>query len=184
MVFKFALRNLLKRPFLNAIKIIGLSLALCCFLMILLFLRYELNFDRYHSNADRIYRFTTTNPSFLSGKHFARLFRPSYIPDMSESFPVIENYVRLAPMRGGVIGHEERFYKLNQAFICDSTFFQVFDSKLLMGNPDNVLEGPGSLVLSETFAEKVFGEKNPVGEILTLPSGQFYGEDDQAFRMG
>ncbi len=176
MTLKFAIRNLKKRPFLNLIKIIGLSLALSSILLIVLFLKHELGYDSYHKDADRIYRFTTTSPTFLGGKHFARLYNPAYIPEMSEYFPEIESYVRLAPMRGGVMKYKEEYFNLNQAFECDSTFLKVFHAEILLGNPENMLDAPGSMIVTESYAKKVFGSVNPLGEILTLPPGQFYGE--------
>jgi putative ABC transport system permease protein len=96
---------------------------------------------------------------------------------MAEYFPEIENYMRLVPVSGGVVKLNENFIKINQAFQCDSTFFKVFDSELLVGNPDNILGSPGSMVISESFAKRVFGKLNPIGQILTLPSGQFYGKN-------
>ncbi len=176
MTLKLVLRNLRKRPFLNLIKVVGLSLALSSILLIVLFLKNELAYDGFHDKSDRIYRFTTTSPTFFSGKHFARLNNPSYIPEMAQYFPEIENFVRLAPMWGGALKYKEKFYNLHQAFECDSTFFRVFDVELLAGNPENILDAPGSMILSERFAQKVFGNINPLGEVLTLPSGQFYGE--------
>ena len=177
MTLKFVARNLRKRPFLNLIKVLGLSLSLSAVLVISLFLKHELSFDSFHEKSERIYRFTTTSPTFLQGKHFARLNNPSYIPEMAEYFPGIENYVRLAPMRGGVLEYEKNFYNMNQAFECDSTFFKVFDAELLMGNPETILDAPGSMILTESYARKIFGKQNPIGEILSLPAGQFYGEN-------
>ena len=173
---KFALRNLLNRPFLNLIKIVGLSLALCGILMIVLFLKNELTYDGFHKKSDRIYRLTITDPDFLGGKHFASVPNPDYIPKMAAYFPEIENYVRLIPIKGGVVKLNENFVKVNQAFQCDSTFFGVFDAKLLVGNPVNILDNPGSMVVSESFAKKIFGNHNPVGQVLTLPDGQYYGK--------
>ncbi len=103
MTLRFVTRNLQKRPFLNLIKVAGLSLALSCMLLIVLFLKNELSYDSFHAKSERIYRLTTTNPSFLGGKHFARLFRPVYVPELAEAFSGIENYVRLSPLRGGVL---------------------------------------------------------------------------------
>ena len=65
MILKFAIRNLLKRPFLNLIKVVGLSLALSGILLIVLFLKNELTFDSFHKKSDRIYRFTVTSPELL-----------------------------------------------------------------------------------------------------------------------
>ena len=176
MILKFAIRNIYKRPFLNLIKVIGLSLALSGILIIVLFLKNELTYDGFYKKSERIYRLTITSSDFFEGKHFARVYKPDFIPKMVEYFPEIENYVRLAPISGGVMKHKEEFIEISQAFICDSTFFEVFDSKLLVGNPQNILNSPGSMVVSESFAKRTFGNVNPIGQILTLPKGQFYGE--------
>lgn len=177
MTLKFAVRNLIKRPFLNLIKVIGLSLSLSGLLLIILFLKNELTFDRFHSKSDRIYRFTVLDPSFIAGRHFARVYNPGYVSAMADYFPEVENFVRLAPVRGGVMKYNEQYITINQGFECDSTFFEVFDAKLLIGNPENILNGPGSMVVSESFARRTFGNTNPAGQILTLPSGQFYGRN-------
>jgi putative ABC transport system permease protein len=177
MELKYAIRNLLKRPFLNLIKIIGLSLALSGILIIVLFLKNELTYDRFHKKSDRIYRFTITSPDILGGKHFARVPNPDYIPQMAEYFPEIENYVRLVPIMGGVIKLNDNFIRVNQAFQSDSTFLHVFDAEMLVGNPASILDNPGTMVVSESFAKKVFGNHNPVGQVLTLPDGQYYGKN-------
>ncbi|NQU81218.1 MAG: ABC transporter permease [Bacteroidetes bacterium] len=176
MLLKFVIRNLIKRLFLNLIKVVGLSLALSCILLIVLFLKNELTFDNFHKRSNSIYRFTITSQSYFSGKHFARVPNPTYIPEMVKYFPEIENYLRLAPIRGGVMKLNEDYIKVNHAFECDSTFFDVFDFELLVGNPENILNSPGSMIVSESFAKRVFGKLNPIGQILTLPEGQYYGE--------
>ncbi len=175
MIFKVVIRNLLKHPFLNLTKIIGLGLSLTGIIFIGLFLKNELSYDQYHSKADNIYRYTIADPDFLGGKHFARVLNPSYIPELKESIPEIENFTRLMPVRGGLMKYGERFYNTNQAFECDSTFFEVFDAELLLGNKQSVLKNPASMVISGSFAKKVFGDSNPIGKVLTLPAGQFYG---------
>ncbi|WP_320111071.1 ABC transporter permease [Draconibacterium orientale] len=177
MVLKVVLRNLQKHPFLNLVKVIGLGLALTGILFITLFLKNELTYDSYHQKSARTYRYTSTDPDFFSGKHFARIVNPGYIHEMSDALPELEEFVRLRPVRGGLMKYDQRYYKVAQAFECDSTFFSVFDAEMLMGNKETVLENPASMVITQSFAQKVFGEKNPVGEVLTLPAGQYYGED-------
>ncbi len=176
MTLKFAIRSLVKRPVLSLIKVIGLSLALSGILLIVLFLKNELTFDTFHKKSARIYRFTVTDNTSIAGRHFARVSNTEYIPKMAEYFPEVESYVRLVPIRGGVIKHDEEFILVTQAFECDSTFFDIFDDELLVGI-ENILDGPGSMVVSESFAKKAFGKDNPVGQILTLPGGQFYGSN-------
>ncbi|WP_297085875.1 ABC transporter permease [uncultured Draconibacterium sp.] len=177
MNLKVVLRNLLKRPFLNLVKIIGLSLALIGIIFISLFIKNELSYDNNHQRADRTYRFTITDPEFLGGKHFARVVNPGYLKELSSQFPEIEELVRLRPVRGGLMKYEQRFYNINQGFECDSTFFKVFEAALIVGDKTSVLERPASMVISQSFAQRIFGNRNPVGEVLILPTGQFYGAE-------
>lgn len=179
MVTRFVIRNLRKRPLLNIIKVAGLALGLNGILFIALFLKNELSYDAYHEKADRIFRFTTTDQRFLNNNHFARVYNSEQLPDLAAHFPEIENYVRLAPMKGGILKHGEKYYSINQAFVCDSTFFELFAAELILGNRESVLDMPGSMVVSESFAQRVFGKENPVGETVERPAGQFYGEPAQ-----
>jgi putative ABC transport system permease protein len=176
---KFIIRNLLKRPFLNLIKILGLSLALSGVLLIVLFLKNELTYDTFHKDSERIYRLTVTDQSGIRGKHFARISNSGFVPGMADYFPEIEEYVRLAPVRGGVLKHNENYILIDQAFECDSTFFKVFSCKLVSGNPEEILNRPGSMIISESFARKAFGKTDPAGQIMILPEGQFYGTNKE-----
>lgn len=175
MLLQFVLRNLKKRPLLHFIKVLGLALGLSGLLFIALFLKNELSYDTFNSKADRTYRFTVTNNMFAGNSHFARVFNSEQIPGLADYFPEIESYVRLSPIKGGVMMHNERYYSINEGFICDSTFFNLFDAGLLVGDKQSVLNAPGSMVISASYARKVFGSENPIGQTLTLPAGQYYG---------
>ena len=159
-------------------------MALTGIVFIALFLKNELSFDRFHAKADRIYRYTVSNPDFLAGNEFARIVNPGYIQTVKEQVPEIENFVRLRPMREGLIKYNELYYPVDQAFECDSTFFQVFDAELTLGNKLSIIENPASMVVSESFAKRVFGNSNPVGEVLTIPTGQFYGAEQSFIVKG
>jgi putative ABC transport system permease protein len=174
MLYQFVIRNIKSRPFLNLIKVIGLALGLSGILFIVLFLKNELSYDTYNPKAENIYRFTITNPRLFNNGHFARTLYSEEIPDLANYFPEIESYVRLAPIRGGVMMYNQRYYSVNEAFMSDSTFFNLFDTKLIVGNKQTILDAPGSMVISESFSKKIFGNENPVGKILSLPPGQFY----------
>lgn len=177
MILRIAFRNIRKRPALNIIKIAGLSLSLCGILIIGLYLNYELTFDSFHKKSERIYRLTLAGNTINSGKHFARISNTDFIPGMVDFFPEIETFVRLAPVRGGIMKYNENYIPVNQGFECDSTFFEVFDADLLEGKKEEILDSPGSMVISEDFARRIFGKTNPVGQVLTLPEGQYYGKD-------
>ncbi|HNW51049.1 MAG TPA: ABC transporter permease [Prolixibacteraceae bacterium] len=182
MLFKFVFRNVRKRLFLNLIKVMGLSLGLSGILFITLFIKNELSYDAYHTKSNRIYRFTTTSPTFMQGAHFARLINSLIIPKVAEHFPEIETYVRLAPIKGGAMLFDEKYYNINEAFVCDSTFFNVFDAELTIGDKATVLNNPGTMIVAESFAKKVFGNENPIGKRMSIPTGQYY-EKQQDFTI-
>ena len=115
MILNLVLRNLRRHPFLNLIKLAGLMLAFSSMILIALYLKHELSFDRYPTNSERIYRFTATSPTAFSGKHFARIWGAAYIPDLAETFPEIESYVRLSPVSGGLIQWEEEKIPMQQS---------------------------------------------------------------------
>lgn len=176
MILKLVLRNLRRHLFLNVIKLTGLMLAFSSMMLIALYLKHELSYDRFLSVSGRIYRFTATSPSAFSGKHFARIWGAAYIPDLAETFPEIESYVRLSPVSGGLIQWEEKKIAMQQSFFCDSTFLKFFDVRLLLGDPEEVLAGPSSVLISESYSRKIFGDKDPVGQVLIVPEGRMHGE--------
>lgn len=176
MILKLVIRNLLKRPFLNLVKVTGLILAFTSLLLISLYMKHELSYDRFHTNSNRIFRFTATSPSAFTGKHFARIWNARYVPELSRTFPEIENYVRLSPVSGGLIEWNEKKVSMQQSFFCDSTFLEVFNIDLKIGDPAQVLSGPSSLLISESYAARIFGNADPIGQILTIPEGRYHGE--------
>lgn len=182
MIYKVVIRNIRRTPFLNIIKVLGLSMAFCCLLGILLFVRHELSFDQFHSKADNIYRLTLTHPDFLGGKHLARISNPSYLEDLKSELPGIDNYVRLRPVRGGLVRNKQTLFDVSQGFVVDSTFLSIFDVVLVVGNKVDVLNQPSQMIISETFANKLFGNSNPIGEVITVPTGQHY-QSEQRFTI-
>ena len=176
MILRLVLRNLRRHPFLNLIKLTGLLLAFSSMVLIALYMKHELSYDRFHAKSVRIFRFTATSPTAFSGKHFARIWEARYIPAMAEQFPEIESYVRLSPLAGGLIQWKEQKIPMQQAFYCDSTYLDIFTVRLLLGKAEEVLAAPSSLLISESYAHKIFGDENPVGQVLTIPVGRYYGE--------
>jgi putative ABC transport system permease protein len=173
MLLKYALRNIWKRPILNGIKLVGLSLGLCGMLFIALFLKNEFSYDNSHTNADKIYRLTITHSEIFEGNEFARVSDSKIIPELAKQIPEIETVVRLMPLRDKLILKGEQHYAIAQAFAVDDTFLQVFDVRFIDGDSNAALAEPGSAVLSSSLAKKVFGDKNPMGQVISLPPGHY-----------
>ncbi|MDT0606358.1 ABC transporter permease [Croceitalea rosinachiae] len=173
MLAKYALRNLRKRPVLNGIKVIGLSLGLCGILFIALFIKNELTYDWHHQKAGQIFRLTVTTPNMFEDNHFARFYASQELPSLTSPLPEVKEYLRLAPIRGNLVQHQEQFYGINQGFVVDDTFFEFFDVEILEGNSASVFQNPESVVISETLAKKVFKNENVIGQVISLPKGHF-----------
>lgn len=165
---KIAWRNLVRSKAYSLINLLGLTAGITCFLLLYLFIKDELSYDRYHTHADRIYRLNRTfisndgTPSLRLG-HVA----PPFGPLVSQDFPQVEESVRMfgtsaLVRRGDVIFKEENVYA------AEESIFKVFDFRLLKGNPTHALTEPFSVVLSRPMAEKYFGGEDPVGQVLRL----------------
>ncbi|MCF2503111.1 ABC transporter permease [Dyadobacter sp. CY107] len=165
---KIAVRNLLKHKTFSFINISGVAIGLACFLLLSLYVKDELSYDRFHANAERIYRL---NRTFLSkdGTESLRLGHaaPPFGPLVKQDFPEVEQVVRLLEM-GGLIEHGEQIYNESDVYAAEANIFKVFSFKVIQGNADKALENPFSIMFSKKMAEKYFGKENPVGKIVKL----------------
>src|ERR1044072_7993749 len=166
--FKIAFRNLWRHRVFSFINIMGLTVGMTACLLIFLYVRFEMSYDRFHSKADRIYRIvadiktpTETIPS--GGPAWAV---PGHLKfDFSE----IEAFTRVMHdnilLRKGDIKFNEP-----KSFWADSMFFQIFSFKLLKGDPRTALKEPYSVVLTESTAKKYFGKADPLGQTILITS--------------
>ena len=169
--FKIALRNLKKNPGYSVINIAGLAIGLACCVLILLYVQDELTFDLFHQQAGRIYRVVTTQKSPEQGeRHFPSVMGP-VAPALLAEFPEVSKTVRIRERQGmgrfTVRYGENRFYE-GDYLVAESSFFEIFDFKLLQGDPQTALTLPSALVITETTARKYFGDENPVGKTLAI----------------
>ena len=173
--FKIAYRNLKRHKGYTAINVLGLAAGMAACLLIGLFVQDELNYDRFHEKADRIYRVVEhveaqgqTHDDLI---HAAPL-GPALLRDVQE----IERVVRLNQSRASesLLRYGEQSDYEGDIFFVDSSFFDVFTFPLLHGDAATALTRPFTIVLSETTARKYFGSENPVGKQVTLDG--IYGE--------
>ncbi|MFD2571037.1 ABC transporter permease [Spirosoma soli] len=161
-----AFRNLRKHKAFSFINIIGVAVGLACFLLISLYVKDELSYDRYNVNADRIYRVART---FLSseGTPSLRLAQaaPPFGPLIKQDFPEAEQVVRTLETNGLVRYGEHRFDE-QDVYFAEANLFKVFSFDFASGNPEKALENPFSIMLSRPMAEKYFGKENPIGKTV------------------
>jgi putative ABC transport system permease protein len=167
---KLALRIIRRQKAYSFINILGLSVGIACCLIILLFVRDELSFEKFHTNANRIYR--TIIDEFVDGKWEHNVGSPDLLgPALIEEYPEITSCVRLFNpnwIEKWAVSVENKYFYEDNLFFADPTIFEVFTFPLLKGNPETALREPNSMVISETMARKYFGDEDPMGKTLTI----------------
>lgn len=170
---KVALRNLWKNKSFSAINIFGLAVGLATCLLITLYILDELGFDKYNSNADRIYR---VNADIKFGGELQKL---AGSPDplaftMVRDYPQIENAVRFRNYGSSLVKKGTQNIKEDRIIFTDSTLFDVFTLPMIAGNPKKALAEPNSVVITETTAKKYFGNTNVLGQTLLFDNKDNY----------
>jgi len=141
--FKIALRNLLKNKSYTFINIFGLALGIVCCVLILLFVRDELSYDRFHQNGKRIYR-VITEMNFPGKELTIATTPPPMAPALLTDFPEIQKAVRFRKAPKTLLSYEEKRQYETEVFFADSSLFGVMNFPLLKGDPATALAGPFS----------------------------------------
>ncbi len=167
---KIALRNMQRHRGFAFINIFGLSVGMACCLMIFLFVRDELSFEKFHKNSGRIYR--TIVDEYVDGKWEHNVGSPDLLgPALEKEFPEVLSYVRLFNPnwidKWSVSLGKKYFYE-DHLFFADPTIFKVFTFPLLRGNPETALKDPNTIVITDTMAQKYFGKEDPIGKVLRI----------------
>ena len=161
--FKIASRNLIRHKVYSLINVVGLAVGMACAVLIMLWVNYELSYDEFHKNAGRLYRVAFTNAQ----KDFYGYYEPGPLANyLKDNFPEVEQSTSYSAMSWKV-SHDVRGFFCKGSLV-DSSFFRMFTFPLEEGNPESVLAGPASIVISRSLAQKLFGHSDPVGQPLTL----------------
>jgi putative ABC transport system permease protein len=160
-----AIRNLLRQKGFSSINIIGLSVGIACFLLIMLWVRHEISFDRFNEKADRIYRLVQTQ-YYASGPLTTTSMPGLVAADLLKDFPEIKNSI-MYYMVTGIVNADDKFFS-EDIRLADPAVFNMFTFNFLKGDPSNVFNDINSVVISDKMAEKYFGNENPLGKVLTI----------------
>lgn len=164
---KIAYRNIRKNKIYSFINISGLSVGLACCLIILLFVKYELSFDKFHSKADRIYRvdIEAKNTDGITYEQcvpfpFAKMFRNDFVD--------AGKITQIFYQTGVQIEFDEKRFVQDNVVFADSCFLNVFDYEFILGDSEALTKYPDAAVLTEELANKFFGNESPIGKTLKL----------------
>ena len=171
-----AWRNLMRHRLHTAINLAGLGLGMAFCLLAWRFASQEWSFDRFHSNADRIYRAyveVTLSEDQISS---ADIIDFAFAPELEALSPHVERTVRLSAGKGDdrvdrVVRTTYAGSSVDEEFlVVDPAFFEVFDFPLLRGDAATALAERNSVVLSYEMAQRLFGDADPLGQSLAIAS--------------
>jgi putative ABC transport system permease protein len=170
---KIALRNIKRHKGYSMLSISGLTIGFTCFIFIFLFIRYELSFDRQHTNADRIYKaiFKSTGDNIMGAAKQSTSY-PPLAPALINEFPEIETATRFSKYNNIMVRVKDQKFLFDKWVWADKHIFDVFDLPFIYGDPATALENPYSVVIDEEMADKLFGHINPIGKTLRVIRGK------------
>lgn len=178
-MLKSVLAGLHRDKLYAAVNVAGLALAFSACLVLGLYLRSELTYDRHHANHERIYRVAAQFTA--NGREERVALAPSLLaPMLAADVPEVQAFVRFRPPGYWETGPERLIRHGGDAlywsrtYLADANVFDVFHHDVAYGDPHTALVDPRSVAVSRTFAERYFGAANPLGEIVTLDNGEAY----------
>ena len=172
---KVTLRKLYREKLYAAINIAGLSLGIACCIILSLYLRSELTYDRYNVNYKKIYR--VVNEFNANGKVDTFAITSSVLGLMlKEEYPeIVKDYVRLRSVGQKILYHyKDKAFYWDNVYFADDNIFKVFTVRALSGDPLTALKDPYGAAVSESFARAFFGDENPIGKVITGDNGVPY----------
>ena len=162
---KVIARNILKNKVYTVINVVGLSAGIACCLLLTLYVHHESSFDQFHTKADRIYRINIIDEIEVRENRHS-VCAAEVAPGMAAAFPEIESFTRISGLGDRLLTFGDKTIETSNVTYTDSTFFDIFSFRLLQGNPAEALKKPNSVVLAQTVAKSLFGEKNALGNII------------------
>jgi len=165
--FKLALKSIISQGHQSVISAVGLSVALSCSILILLYVQYELSYDKYHSNADDIYKIISKQSSefsYMGNDLFS--VTPAALKDaLSDNIPEVERSTKCRLISHTLEYNSSLFSEWGFLY-ADTDFLKIFTFPVISGNPAQELNEPFNLFISGDMAKKYFGAEDPVGKTI------------------
>ena len=169
-----SLRNL-KSDLLNtSLSILGLFLAMLCSMVIYRVAQYELKHDQFHEKAELIYRVNYDESKNPNSSRRLSTVGPPLGPAIKNFYPEVKDAVRLRYSRPSIIANNDLRFNEDGIFYVDPSFFSIFTYPLAQGSAITALSQANHIVITEEMALKYFGDKDPMGKILTINNSNPY----------
>ncbi len=169
---KSAWRSFMKYKTFSAINIFSLTIGMAACMVIFLFIKDERSFDAFHDKKDKIYRLCEVQSFPGTNTQNVALSMSGMGPTMTTEFPEIETYTRFWNWGSQLLELDEKKISIENVAGVDSSFFEIFNYPLILGDPSEVVDDPLDAVVSENVAIKLFNRKEVVGETFVLDGDQ------------
>ncbi len=157
--FKIALRNIARQKMYSILNIAGLSLGITCCILLLLYVQFELSYDKYHENADRVYRIIREGKAFTPAPLASKLM---------EDIPEIAFAARLVKRDDILIAYQNKHFLEDDFYWADPEILKIFTIPFIEGDAKTALNDPSSILLSNRISKKYFKDENPIGKVILV----------------
>ncbi len=175
-LLKYSFRALSRQKSYVFINVLGLAIGLVCSIIIVLFIRYELSYDQYNVEKDRMYRVILHGK--LGGQEVQVTSTAAVIgPTMLNEFPEVESFLRMNGWGETIVKYEDKYFTEDDFMEADSTFFDFYSIPLIRGDAKTVLNESHFVVISESTANKIFGTEDPINKLIQI------GNDNTKYKV-
>ncbi len=169
---KIAFRNFFRQKGHSLINILGLAIGIACSILIILFVSYELGYDKYNKNHDRIYRVAVD--ALAGNTEIYQTYTSAPLPAaLLKEYPEIEKITRIAISGEVKTRYGNNVFNEDRIFEVDTTFFEIFSYKMVLGDIETALDEPFSVVLTESMAKKYFANEDPINKVMQFDTLNF-----------
>ena len=165
---KIAFRSISRNKFHSLINILGLALGFASVMVIALFVKNELQYDRFNVNADRIYKLIWDERVSRPDGRVMVTTSPPMGPFLEANYPEVKKAVRFRYTDESLMRYRDQQFYEDGVVYADTGFFEVFSFDLESGDPATALTQPNSILITREMAVKYFGEQDPMGKIIVL----------------
>jgi putative ABC transport system permease protein len=168
-----AIRNLNKYRFYTLVNVFGLTVGITACLIILLFVRFELSYDKFHEHGDRIFR-VDWELSFGESSAYNAAVTPPMAEAIVRDYPEVEAAARFRYNGSSQFKRNTENIVESRVVYADNDMFKVFTIPFLAGSPENALKEPHSMVISKSCAEQFFPNDDALGKTLIKDNNVLY----------
>ncbi len=159
---KTILRSYKRHLFFSLINILGLAIGIASVILILLWINDQLSYDKFVKNRNEIYRLEAIDWVGL----------PAFFLDYINNVPEIDEVVRIADSQNSFLLFNKKSYDVSNLVFADSVIYDFFNFNYILGTKEQVRNTPFSLVITESTAQRIFGNNNPIGKLIRY-NGKF-----------